>query len=183
MASPKLFILSENMRDLSFPLTAQKYTLGRTESTDLTVPDPTVSTRHCSFIKQPDGSYSVVDDGSTNGTSVSAQQVGNEPVQLHNGDILMVGSVEILYDDQREDKTATRVRSTSVINLENTQGGMVHGDNMVNLNQKVNTKSNLNWRSRKRQNLISNIIFAILAVLALGVLVFTIYKVMGGSTN
>lgn len=57
--------------------------------------DPAVSRLHASFIRQDDGSYAVVDQGSTNGTSInedSAPITANVPVTLADGDRVHLGA-------------------------------------------------------------------------------------------
>lgn len=57
--------------------------------------DPGVSHAHCSLVRQPDGSYAVVDNGSTNGTFVNeatAPIEPNRPVALADGDRVHLGA-------------------------------------------------------------------------------------------
>lgn len=69
---------------------------GITPEIDLasTPADPGVSREHARLLAQPDGSWAVADEGSTNGTYVngSSQRIpANAPVQLANGDRVHVG--------------------------------------------------------------------------------------------
>jgi hypothetical protein len=57
--------------------------------------DPAVSRLHAVLVRQPDGSYAIVDKGSSNGTTVneSAHEIGaNEPVPLNDGDRIHIGA-------------------------------------------------------------------------------------------
>ncbi len=57
--------------------------------------DPAVSRRHASLVRQNDGSYAVVDQGSTNGTSINEDPssiVANVPVPLADGDRVHLGA-------------------------------------------------------------------------------------------
>ena len=57
--------------------------------------DPGVSHAQCTLVRQPDGSYSLVDNGSTNGTRVNggADPIApNQPVALADGDRVHVGA-------------------------------------------------------------------------------------------
>jgi len=62
---------------------------------DLTGPpaDPGISRLHAVLIAEPDGSWSVLDPGSANGTSVNGNEIptGNR-VPLHDGDRINVGA-------------------------------------------------------------------------------------------
>ncbi len=86
------------------PLTGNQITIGRrrhstgdTPDIDLSVPpeDPGVSHQHAMLVQQPDGSWAVVDQNSTNGTTVNG---GEEPIQpfvpvpLQDGDRVHVGA-------------------------------------------------------------------------------------------
>jgi len=86
------------------PLTGNQVTIGRrrhstgdTPDIDLSTPpeDPGVSHQHAVLVQQPDGSWAVVDQNSTNGTTVNG---GEEPIQpfvpvpLQDGDRVHVGA-------------------------------------------------------------------------------------------
>jgi hypothetical protein len=86
------------------PLTGNQITIGRRRHStgespdiDLSVPpeDPGVSHQHAVLVQQPDGTWAVVDQNSTNGTTVNG---GEEPIQpfvpvpLQDGDRVHVGA-------------------------------------------------------------------------------------------
>ncbi|MEU4996418.1 FHA domain-containing protein [Streptomyces sp. NPDC021622] len=86
------------------PLVGNQITIGRrrhstgdTPDIDLSVPpeDPGVSHQHAVLVQQPDGTWAVVDQNSTNGTTVNN---GEEPIQpfvpvpLQDGDQVHVGA-------------------------------------------------------------------------------------------
>lgn len=57
--------------------------------------DPGVSRSHCSFVRQPDGTYAVVDGGSTNGTRLNGAEDPipvNVPQPVADGDRVHVGA-------------------------------------------------------------------------------------------
>lgn len=108
MATPKLIVLSEQLRGQSFELTEEVYTIGRAEDQRICIVDPTVSTRHCELVKNDDGLYTARDVGSTNGTRINGMRI--EEQKLVNSDILQVGGVELLFDC--DDKSPTCVLST-----------------------------------------------------------------------
>ncbi|MGW1161754.1 FHA domain-containing protein [Streptomyces sp. NPDC002519] len=75
----------------------RRHSTGDTPDVDLSVPpeDPGVSHQHAILVQQPDGSWAVVDQNSTNGTTVNG---GEEPIQpfvpvpLQDGDRVHVGA-------------------------------------------------------------------------------------------
>ena len=111
--TPKLIILSEQLRGQRFELTENIYTCGRVQDRDICIADPTISTHHCDFV-QRDGSYILIDRGSTNGTRVNNIPITEQALQ--NTDILQIGGIEILYDC--DDKSMTSIIKTQTgINL------------------------------------------------------------------
>ena len=62
---------------------------------DLSVPpaDPGVSRLHAVLLKAPDGTWSVVDPGSANGTEVNGSEIPQgQVVPLHEGDLIHLGA-------------------------------------------------------------------------------------------
>ena len=79
------------------PLEAPGLTIGRGTNADLRIDDPGISRRHVEFRVQPAGgapSVSVVDLGSTNGTTVNGQRV--QQAALENGSVVQIGSTRIV---------------------------------------------------------------------------------------
>ena len=78
------------------PLEAPGLTIGRGTNADLRIDDPGVSRRHVEFRVQPGSgapSPSVVDLGSTNGTTVNGQRV--QHAALEDGSVVQIGSTRI----------------------------------------------------------------------------------------
>jgi hypothetical protein len=72
-------------------------TLGRSDSSDVAVPEESISKRHCTFEFGPDGAR-VIDTGSTNGTSVSGKPLApHEPHLLVGGETLDIGNFAFLF--------------------------------------------------------------------------------------
>ena len=171
MGNPKLFILSEQMRGTAFSLSLDKYTIGRADSCDICIADPTISGKHCTLVKLDDDSYAIRDENSTNGTKVNDQQVSSEDsIKLKNGDLLQIGGIEILYDDIQGDHSESR--TISVINLEDTGTGEINKPQMKNLGTKFSAKYNNNLRENRSHTMILNVILGLLGVIAIGVLVY-----------
>ena len=155
---PKLIVLSEQMRGQQFELTEDSYTIGRSEKQKICIPDATISTLHCELVKGADGSYTVKDVGSTNGTRINGVRITDQ--KLMNTDILQIGGVELMYDC--EDDTITSQVKTKT---------------QIDINEKVEPKkasTNLGpeWDAAKKGNPKWNIAFKlIIGLLALVVLV------------
>uniref|UniRef100_UPI000ACE3D64 FHA domain-containing protein n=1 Tax=Streptomyces graminilatus TaxID=1464070 RepID=UPI000ACE3D64 len=86
------------------PLTGNQVTIGRRRHStgespdiDLAVPpeDPGVSHQHAVLVQQPDGGWAIVDQNSTNGTTVNNSEEPIQPfvpVPLQDGDRVHVGA-------------------------------------------------------------------------------------------
>ncbi|MEU6252259.1 FHA domain-containing protein [Streptomyces sp. NPDC047043] len=75
----------------------RRHSTGDTPDIDLAVPpeDPGVSHQHAVLVQQPDGSWAVVDQNSTNGTTVNGSEEPIQPfvpVPLQDGDRVHVGA-------------------------------------------------------------------------------------------
>lgn len=119
--NPKLVVLSEQLRGQSFELSGDRYVVGRAEESDICIPDPTMSGEHCVLTREEDGTYSVADQGSTNGTRINGVRLPEEQ-RLQHSDILQIGGVEVLYDSG-EKVVTSNISTQTRINLQETSGG------------------------------------------------------------
>ena len=71
--------------------------LGRANNNTLAIDSASVSGEHCRLFCM-DGKYYVEDLGSTNGTRLNGRKITTE-TQLKNKNLLQVGAVEFLYED------------------------------------------------------------------------------------
>lgn len=90
--------------ELEVPLTGHQVTVGRRRQSGGKAPDidlarapedPGVSHQHAVLVQQPDGGWAVVDQGSTNGTTVNLDEEPIRPftpVPLNDGDRVHVGA-------------------------------------------------------------------------------------------
>ena len=92
-----------------FSLTGAEMRIGRRSTSrglepeiDLAGPpaDPGISHLHAVLIAQPDGNWSVLDPGSSNGTQVNGNEiVTGVPYPLHQGDRVCIGAWTVLTID------------------------------------------------------------------------------------
>lgn len=87
------------VRCLQPTVDGEEYTVGRTESCDLVVPDPSVSQHHATLRWNAEkGAFSVRDAESMNGTWINGAPLGyRAQVMLHDGDTLAFGDAQFLY--------------------------------------------------------------------------------------
>ena len=170
MATAKIQILSDGpMRGTSFQLPNESYTIGRTDSCDIAIPDSTISGHHCTLFRTEEGVYMLRDEGSTNGSSLNGEPIeAGQEVVLKHGDIFQLGGIEIMFDTgEFAQHTATHT-SSHIINLENTGTGEIQKATMKNM-AGTTTKRSVQLRENKGHNAIWYGVIALLALAALGV--------------
>ena len=102
----ELVILAGRDVGRSLALAVGRSTIGRTPATTIELPDRTVSREHCVLDLAPDGSATIVDRGSENGTFVEGRPIETgTPVKIAPGDVVEVGAfaltVRPVMDDDR----------------------------------------------------------------------------------
>lgn len=97
----------------AFPLQEERVTIGRRSTSrgirptiDLSEPpeDAAVSHGHATLIRQPDGSYVLVDNGSTNGTYLNGSRdpiAPHEPIAIAVGELFNLGAWTNIRIDER----------------------------------------------------------------------------------
>ena len=181
MANIKLTVLSDKMRGTSFTLSDQQYTIGRSDSADITIAEGTVSGRHCTLTRTENGTYAVHDEGSTNGTRINGRKLEDESMPLENGDLLQIGSVEMMFENAQE-KDIISEKTISVINLDDSSSSVSNISQMSNLNTQGGAiKRHDSLRSNKKHNAIFFTILGILGVAVVAILIFFILKVTGSA--
>ncbi|MFF9494850.1 FHA domain-containing protein [Streptomyces flaveolus] len=78
-----------------FLLDGELTTAGRHPQSDIFLDDVTVSRRHVEFRRSPDGSFTVADVGSLNGTYVNRERI--DQVALSNGDEVQIGKYRLVF--------------------------------------------------------------------------------------
>jgi hypothetical protein len=86
----------------------QRLTVGRTAPNDLVIDDTSISKIHASLVLDADGTLSVADTGSTNGTFINAERIAyGKAKKLNDGDRVRFGSVEINFEPAPEPMVET----------------------------------------------------------------------------
>jgi pSer/pThr/pTyr-binding forkhead associated (FHA) protein len=67
--------------------------------------DPELSRVHCIFRRRADSSYVLVDEGSTNGTYLNEERVGNAELPLREGDRIRIGTTVLVFREQQPGRT------------------------------------------------------------------------------
>ncbi len=88
-----LLMARQNGAEKSFSLSSSVTVIGRRRDCDLRIPVATVSKRHCQ-LNQSDGTLTIRDLGSRNGTIVNGQAVKEEFIQA--GDRIEIGPVRFI---------------------------------------------------------------------------------------
>lgn len=116
---PKLKLVSERYRGKCFDLNLERHSCGRTKDVSICIPDSTISSHHCDFIKTGDR-YVLRDAGSTNGSRINNIPVTEQP--LFHSDIIQLGGVEMLFEDESDDaRFVTRTQHGIVIENDATK--------------------------------------------------------------
>ena len=167
---PKLTVLFEKLRGLSFELVEPQYTVGRKDNMDICIKDASLSGHHCDLIRMEDGNYLLRDNDSTNGTKVNNVPITEQ--ELKNSDIILFGAVEVLFDGDSEAEGATTFQPTVTLDL--SLDSVTSAPNLTNLNP-------LAEQEEKKRELTHKIMVgaAIVAGLAVAaVLVYVLIRVM-----
>lgn len=97
--------LEQGDTEKTLTVNQDEFTIGRLSECDLYLPCGGVSRKHARLLKSADGIWSIEDLGSKNGTQVN-QNLINHIQELHHGDIIWVGNIniEVLFatSDQKD---------------------------------------------------------------------------------
>jgi pSer/pThr/pTyr-binding forkhead associated (FHA) protein len=75
-----------------------KVLVGRAPPAAVMLEDDSLSRKHAELERNPRGSVFLRDLGSSNGTLLNGDRIGQEPVELSPGDIIQFGMVEVVYE-------------------------------------------------------------------------------------
>jgi len=107
---PYLMVLAGKAVGRMFKVVSGEMLIGRAPECDIMLDDDGVSRKHARLICRPDGSVSILDLGSTNGTWVESQRIDLK--SLRDGDRIQIGSASILkygYQDTVEEQFHARL--------------------------------------------------------------------------
>jgi hypothetical protein len=93
-----------NKESGELPLHLGKLVVGRTPDNDLQLDNRFVSRHHCQIITTREYCF-VEDEGSTNGIRMEGKRVKRR--RLRNGDVISIGHYDIVYSDERPEKSAS----------------------------------------------------------------------------
>jgi pSer/pThr/pTyr-binding forkhead associated (FHA) protein len=104
----KLTALTEGFTGLSFEVKPEKATLGRLEDNTFSIPEPSVSSRHCELWLKGDDVV-VKDLGSTNGSFINELQLAAEKeAVLRPGQVLRLGQIQLRFETGKKQTDASR---------------------------------------------------------------------------
>ena len=177
--NPKFTVLFEKLRGKTFEIDRDVMSIGRKDENDICLKDGSVSGRHAEIYKSEneDGTVSYVlrDNGSSNGTRINSVPI-EEQVLQHN-DLIMFGSVEVLFDSNDgsvSDSSSTSVsRLTHTIDLSSMDGSLSTTPALTSLNPLAVAEE----KKRKMVHTIMILVIAAIGVAALGALVLFAIKV------
>ena len=178
--NPKLTVLFVKLRGKTFEIDKDVVTIGRKDENDICLKDGSVSGRHAEIYKSEneDGTVSYVlrDMGSSNGTQINSVPV-EEQVLRHN-DLIMFGSVEVLFDSNDGSVSDTDVsaisRPTHTIDLSSIDGSLSTTPALTSLNPLAVAEE----KKRKMNHLIilaGFVLFGLVALAALAWMMIAIF--------
>jgi pSer/pThr/pTyr-binding forkhead associated (FHA) protein len=114
--SAKLLIRLYGQGSRSIDLITDSFTIGRKGDNDLSIDDPTVSSRHAKIVRVQ-SVYFLEDLKSTNGTAVNGKPV--DRAQLHDADVITIGKHRLVFQDNPPSASAA-VSPSAELDLDQT---------------------------------------------------------------
>ena len=99
---PRLLVIAGPSKDTTIPLPDGEVTLGRDPTNAVSVPDASVSRKHCLLRREEDGRFQIKDLDSRNGTTVNGLAVKSE--WLRHGDEIVTGDSVFLFLLEEEEQ-------------------------------------------------------------------------------
>ena len=176
--NPKLTVLFVKLRGKTFEIDKDVVTIGRKDENDIPLKDGSVSGRHAEIckIENEDGTVSYVlrDLGSSNGTRINSVPI--EEQLLKNNDLIMFGSVEVLFDSNDGssiEDSSTISRLTHTIDLSSIDGSLSTTPALTSLNPLAVAED----KKRKMTHLIILAVCALFGIAAVAALVLMMIKI------
>lgn len=107
--TPRLIGVTSDGRKVEALLKQVETDIGKSPHNRFVISDPTVSNTHAVIIAR-DGCYSIVDLGSSNGTTVDGKQLGSEAYNLKHGDKIQLGQVVLTFRNPAETSESRTAR-------------------------------------------------------------------------
>jgi pSer/pThr/pTyr-binding forkhead associated (FHA) protein len=82
----------------SFQLSDKVVTIGRSPANNIPIDDTAASRKHCMIKKEPEDTYTLVDMGSANGTSVNGEKIAGEH-HLETEDRIKIGKTILVFKE------------------------------------------------------------------------------------
>jgi hypothetical protein len=95
---PPQDLVTLSLEGREVPVTGDRVVLGRSRECDIRLADANVSRRHAE-VRHEDGSYWVIDLGSTNGTELNGRRI--ERAELSDGDRITLGATDVRFGRTR----------------------------------------------------------------------------------
>lgn len=171
----KLIVLSKNLRGQSFKIDKTELVIGRVEDCDITLVDSTISTHHATIVDNGDGTLTVKDNNSTNGTRVNGSKI--EEQVISGGDVVQFGGIELLYDNG-EESSDTAVTQTA-FDITKTAGTIQLSEDLANMNPFASGKKGGSGGTAK---MVFSVVITVLIV-AIGILLWKVLEGLGQSVS
>jgi len=99
MAGGTLVICNGEFEGMSYEIRSEETLIGRNPTTDITLLDENISREHAIVLFDPDeGSYTIEDLQSTNGTKVNGKGVRSQ--ELSDGDEIQIGHTVFRFEQR-----------------------------------------------------------------------------------
>jgi len=117
---PKIISKSPEFADQVFELSGDVLTVGRSDSNQIQITHPSISSNHAEF-RNEGGDYRLVDLGSTNGSRVNDEKI--EESMLRNGDVIMLGNILFSYESEVSVDAPPLPEAETRVDLGGSSGG------------------------------------------------------------
>jgi pSer/pThr/pTyr-binding forkhead associated (FHA) protein len=155
--------MSSTVKGQKFEITNNETFIGRSGQNHYQIEDTSISSRHCSIMRE-ERKYTLVDQGSTNGTRLNGAPVAQ--AALRPKDIIQIGGIELMFDGQDVEIPNDPLHQTSKIEV---------ASGPTSIPASFHTASPFGSRRDSRKPWV--IITIALILLALGALVYFIMNV------
>lgn len=179
MPPARIVGLSPKFKGQSWEISQESYVIGRVDSCNIHLPDSTVSSKHASLVRQPNGSYLLKDEGSTNGTKVNGTKLSGDH-KLANGDVFQVGSIELMFEmEGAEVAHPPKQQGQSVINLKTNPAGQKGLRTVASSGSSV--ASGKGAPPSKKTSLVFVVVLGLLGLMILAIVGIIVMKLMNKS--